>query len=47
VQHIDTEVFVMKTGAAVDDQDAVVLLDGQAIHANFAEPAQRDQANTL
>jgi hypothetical protein len=38
-------VVVGKSGTAVDDHDAVLLLDGQAVHAYFAEAPERYQAN--
>jgi hypothetical protein len=44
---VDATIVFRKTRAAIDDQDAVILLYAQAIHPDFAEPPEGHEANTI
>src|SRR5262249_48130064 len=44
VENMDAEVVRRKGDAAVDEHDAVVLLDREAVHADLPEAAEGDEA---
>jgi len=42
---LHAQAFRREEEAAVDDQDAPVALEGEAVHADLAEPAQGEDAD--
>jgi len=47
MKHVQPEVLVRKGDAAIHDEDIALLLDGEAVHADFAEAAERYEANAV
>jgi hypothetical protein len=47
MHEVDAVIVVREGGAAIDDEDPVLLLDGKAVHADFAEPTERYQADGI
>ena len=45
--NVDADVVVGERGTAVDDHDAVCLLESEAVHANLPEAAEGDDANSI
>jgi hypothetical protein len=43
VVDVDPEIGGGEADAAVDDHDPIALLDGEAVHPDLTEPAQRDE----
>lgn len=47
VEHVDAVIVLGEAGPAVDDDDAVLLLDGEAVHPDLAEPTERHETNAI
>ena len=47
VNDVDAQVVLWKRGAAVDDHRAALVLDHEAVHADFPEATQGDESNEV
>src|ERR1041385_8819793 len=42
---VHAEVVVREADAAIDDEDAALVLESETVHAHFAEPPERHDSN--
>ena len=45
MHHVHAEAAIVERHPAIDEDDLAALLDGHAVHAHFAQPAERQEAN--